>query len=80
MLYKMIVSVFNTSIFPTTWKSATVVPIPKMAKVAKIKGPEDLRPISLLPIPVKLLEHLIYSQLDIFLDQNNLLTDFQNGF
>ena len=39
LLYKMIVSIFNTSIFPTTWKSATVVPIPK---VAKIKGPEDL--------------------------------------
>ena len=77
LLYKMIVTIFNTCIFPNVWKTATIVPIPK---VAKIKGPEDLRPISLLPIPGKLLEHLIYSQLDTFLEQNNLLTEFQNGF
>ena len=77
LLYKMIVTIFKTCIFRNVWKTATIVPIPK---VAKIKGPENLRPISLLPIPGKLLEHLIYSQLDTFLEQNNLLTEFQNGF
>ena len=49
-------------------------------KVAKILGPEELRPISLLPLPGKVLKHIIYTQLDDFIEQNNLLTDFQNGF
>ena len=43
-------------------------------------GPEDLRPISLLPLPGKICEHLIHAQIDSFLERNNLLTKFQNGF
>ena len=40
-------------------------------------GPEDLRPISLLPLPGKIVEHLLCTQ---NLEHNNLLTDKQNGF
>ena len=41
--------------------------------VTIIIGPEGLLPISLLPLPGKVLEHLIYTQLDEFLERNNLL-------
>ena len=76
-LYKIIKTSIDTQTFPKKWKKATVVPIPK---VSKPLGPEDLRPISLLPLPGKIFEHLIHSQIDSFLEQNNLLTKSQNGF
>ena len=39
--------------FPKDWKSATVVPIPKKSNSLDVN---DLRPVSLLPLPGKLLE------------------------
>ena len=73
----MIETVFNMCIFPLKWKSATLIPIPK---VTIIIGPEDLRPISLLPLSGKTLEHLLYVQIDQFLEAHTLLTGKQNGF
>ena len=67
----------DTGVFPNQWKKATVIPIPK---VAKPNGPEDLRPISLLPLPGKIFEHLLHSQIDNHLETNNLITKTQNGF
>ena len=49
-------SILETGIFPDKWKIATVTPIPK---VANATNPSDLRPISLLPVPGKLLEKYI---------------------
>ena len=77
LLYNIIKTSIDTKVFPTKWKKATVIPIPK---VSKPMGPEDLRPISLLPLPGKIFEHLIHSQIDQFLEQHNLLTKSQNGF
>ena len=61
LLYTLVETIFNKYEFPQVWKSATVIPLPK---IAKIIGPEDLRPISLLPLPGKIVEHLIYYQID----------------
>ena len=77
LLYTLVETIFNKYEFPQVWKSATVIPLPK---IAKIIGPEDLRPISLLPLPGKIVEHLIYYQIDKYLEINNLLTNRQNGF
>ena len=52
LLTHMVESIFNTFEFPQRWKHATVIPL---QKVTNITGPEDLRPISLLPLPGKLL-------------------------
>ena len=76
-LYNIIKTSIDTTVFPSSWKKATVIPIPKVSKPV---GPEDLRPISLLPLPGKIYEHLIHTQIDYFLEQNNLLTKSQNGF
>ena len=67
LLYKVSASIlarplahlFNVSIqeaqFPSSWKHAHVVPVPK------VRNPEetDLRPISLLPVPSKVFERLL---------------------
>lgn len=56
-----ICSIFNTSvqqgIVPTLWKSANVVPIPKVKPARSIQN--DLRPISLTPTLSKLLESFV---------------------
>ena len=59
------------------WRRATVVPIPKVS-VPKEIG--DLRPIALTPLPGKILERFVHTQLMEHLDTNNLLNDIQNGF
>lgn len=67
----------HTGIVPDAWKIANVVPIPK------IKNPDcvsDLRPISLLPLPGKILEYFIHSQLMSHLINNKILSDNQYGF
>ena len=63
--------------FPSDWKKAKVVPIPKNKNPTDVG---DLRPISLLPIIGKILERLVYNQLSKYLECNNLLTNKQNGF
>ena len=77
LLYNIIKTAIDTKTFPNKWKKATVVPIPKVTKPI---GPEDLRPISLLPLPGKIFEHLLHSQINNHLETYNLLTEFQNGF
>ena len=65
------------SVFPQAWKHALVTPIPKVPNANKV---EDLRPISLLPIPGKILEKHVYSFIIEHLENNNLLSKSQNGF
>lgn len=52
--------ILTTSVFPTSWKTARVVPIPKSTVV---NGPEDLRPISILPVLSKVFEHILKEQI-----------------
>ena len=69
-------SLFN-GYFPIEWRKATVVPIPKVNIPEEIG---DLRPIALTPLPGKILERFVHTQLLRHLNINNILTDFQNGF
>ena len=73
-LYNLI---FNTGKYHKDWKTATVVPIPKITNAT---SPNDLRPISLLPLPGKILEQLIHKPLLEHLKTNNLINNCQNGF
>ncbi|XP_074036181.1 uncharacterized protein [Leptinotarsa decemlineata] len=52
------------SVYPTQWKLANVIPLPKCEVVSELK---DLRPISILPVVSKLLERSIKDQLVEFL-------------
>jgi hypothetical protein len=74
-------NLFNESIrigeFPKIWKTANVIPIPKVTSPTSFS---DLRPISILPALSKLFEKLLAVQIVNFLDQNNILPDIQSGF
>ena len=63
--------------FPSVWKIATVTPLKKEGFHNNVSG---LRPISLLPLPGKILEKFIHKQLYNFVHLNNLLSNKQGGF
>ena len=81
ILIDQLLFIMNKSIkdgvFPDAWKRATVIPLPKLNNPC---GVSDYRPISLLPLPGKLLEKLLHTQLIGYLENNNLLNEKQNGF
>jgi len=76
-----ITNLFNlsitTSTFPTLWKIARVLPLPK-TKV--ITSADDLRPISILPSLSKALENVVSDQIRSYLQTHSLLDPFQSGF
>ena len=76
-----ICKIYNASlekgVFPMKWKSGIVIPLPK---IPNVKEAADLRPISLLPLPGKVLERLVCRRLHDFQNINNTLTQVQHGF
>ena len=73
---------FNISMqqcsFPTFWKSANIVPIPKGSSLRST--PTGYRPISLLPIVSKVFEKHIYSLVSSHLHEHCPISDKQWGF
>ena len=81
ILTPVITHIFNyslsTSTFPTTWKDAQIIPLPKKSNPSSYS---DYRPISILPFLSKVLERMVHQQLSKFLSKNQLLNPFQSGF
>ena len=76
-LHKVIKRSLLSGKFPTEWKKARVTAVYK--KGSK-KCCSNYRPISLLPIPSKVVEHLICSQLNDHLTTFNLQNEHMWGF
>lgn len=78
---KYIVHIINCCIersyFPSIWKQAIGIPIPKNKNITDLS---DLRVISILPTVSKIMEKFLYSQIYEFFTVNNLLPDIQCGF
>ena len=76
----VIASVINTSIetckFPTTWKLAEVIPLPKTENHELTNND---RPISLLPVLSKFCERVVHNQFTLYLQLNDRLTKTQSG-
>ena len=64
-------------LFPSDCKITKLKPLFK--KESKT-NPENLRPISLLPLISKVIEKIVYDQVDNFLLQRNILYNYQSGF
>lgn len=64
----------ESSSFPSLWKKAHVLPLPKIAKPSSLS---HYRPISILPIFSKVLESIVQKQLSFYLSSNNLLSPYQ---
>lgn len=69
-------NILTTSKFPTAWKVAKVMPIPKKSK----PGPLDFRPISILCSLSKVFEYVVQCQMTDYINANQLLCKFQSGF
>ena len=76
-----LLTIINKSLFigyfPMKWRRAIVVPIPKINVPPEIGY---LRPIALIPLPGKIIKRFIHKQLVTYLDENNFITRYQNGF
>ena len=72
----MVTKIFNSSlmqsIFPSSWKLSTIVPLPKIPHPSTAS---DLRPVALTPLPGKLMEKLICNRLQRWISNNDLLSD-----
>ena len=81
VLFPVVLEIFNhslsTSVYPSMWKSAIVLPIKKLRNPS---SPSDYRPISLLCSLSKVLEKLVHQQISDYLIKNNKLDPYQSGF
>ena len=62
---------------PDDWLKANITPV---FKKGSKHLPENYRPISLTPVPCKILEHIIFHDIMSHLDFHNILVKFQHGF
>ena len=69
--------VWNTSV-PANWKKAIIIPVLKPGKSAR--DISNYRPISLTSHIAKLMERMISTRLNWFLETNNLISPAQAGF
>ena len=74
-------SLFNASLrsgeMPSKWKSTHVTPVHKGGDV---ESAENYRPVSVLPVVVKVFEKLVHHQVYSYLQENNILHPMQFGF
>lgn len=73
----MVNTIIMTSTFPTDWKLAKVRPIKKKTCSVSV---DNLRPISLLSVLSKIVEHVLKLQLLEFIESDSKLSDCQCGF
>ena len=63
--------------FPEKWKVARIVPL---FKGGDHTDANNYRPVSLLPLPGKLIENIIHTRLFSYLELYDLLNQCQGGF
>ena len=67
----------NNSIIPRSWKQAKVTPLPKSGDLSNVS---NFRPISQLPIPGKVLERIVHTNISSHLELCNILVKEQGGY
>ena len=68
---------FQTGIFPDDWKLANVIPLFKGGTHNNVS---NFRPVSLLPLPSKIIEKILHHRLSTFIETNGYLDDKLGGF
>ena len=67
----------STGIVPKCWKRKRVTPLFKKGDADDVN---NYRPISILPITMKIFEKIVHHQVSIFLEDNSIISEFQSGF
>lgn len=79
---RLLTIIFNAiarlNYFPTSWKNASIILIPKPGKPPELVS--SYRPISLLPILSKICEKLVKKRLQEVITSKNILPSHQFGF
>jgi hypothetical protein len=70
-------SILTTSIHPAAWKTSKIMPIANKREPSNIS---DYRPISVLPALSKAIEIIMKRQINAFLMDKGILSDYQSGF
>lgn len=65
---------FEQGVFPDAWKSALVLPVPKVRNPAVL---QDYRPISILPVMSKIFEKIAVRQIQSYMEDNELHDEHQ---
>ena len=73
----MINECIRCEVMPVKWKICYITP---MRKGKALKNPGDWRPVSVLPLPSKIIERAVYNQLVYHFECNNYLCINQHGF
>lgn len=77
-LTNIINAIIITGHYPKTWKTSTVIPIPKVGKDSSLA--KNIRPISLISNISKITEKVILQRLKSFSDEHNIINETQFGF
>ena len=81
VLGQHLVHLFNCSLslgkFPDKWKTGKIIPLFKGGDRENVN---NYRPVSLLPLPGKILEKIVHTKVVGFWEQNHFLTSNQGGF
>ena len=67
----------STGTVPSCWKKKRVTPVFKKGDSGDVN---NYRPISILPITMKIFEKVVHSQVSDFLDASDILSQSQSGF
>ena len=68
---------FSLRVFPDCWKRANIIQLVKGGDKTNVS---NYRPVSLLPLPVKIIEKIEHAKLTAFLEHNEVILDNQGGF
>ena len=78
LLLLLLNDLWQSQDFPDGWREATAIPIPKPGKDRT--DPNNYRPIALTSCLRKIMERMINHRLTWFLQDNNIITEYQCGF
>ena len=77
LLHSLITNAFDLGQVPDEWMKSIINPIYKSDDP---RDPLNYRPISLISVPCKIYTNVLNERLCKWLDYNNIISDFQNGF
>ena len=78
LLQKFFSRCFQLGLSPYDWDKSDIIPIPKPDKDSRL--PLNHRPITIMCVIAKLYAGILNRRLQSYLEDNNILSDEQNGF
>ena len=78
ILLKVFNHVWESGVFPPSWREALIIPIPKPGK--DTRNPNNYRPIALTSCLCKTMERMVNARLNYCLENDNIFSKEQCGF